>query len=863
MCYLKQPNCHLCSTTNDYKAHCTDCYAPYLLETNQGTCLNCSTYTYYDNNTKSCLPNGINCVENAKQNVCVACNNNTSFLKDDKCVAITNNCTTNTRSNCEVCDFGISIGTSCFIQNEHCKYNIQLNEKQERCLQCKDSNILNIDNTCTTTNEINEIIRNNFTFICENGYFKNQTNGCEGCSTHNSKICTLNLTDNFSVFSCQSEYVINIENNTCTSDTNCNTINGSDCTACDKFKTFKRTKNRCVNCNDNNSHANGEVFTDMCVCVQCTNDTLLVNGICVLKSEVNCHKTNGYTCIQCNEKYTRNNQDDHCVSSEQFVRYSMHTVVNNTKGTVFECETTHFLSDGNCESVIITNKNNQIIQNYKQDVDNTKYLMKEIDDNTNCSYQNEKGCLSCNDGYYLEDNKCVKCANNCSTCFNSTLCLTCNDSNNLVLNNKGECIETNFVISCQQPMVNGVGCAICKDGYYYDQKFCYKCDKSCAICKNSITCSLCADTYFYYKKDSDLCITYDKLIGCKNKTSHGCDVCQTGYYLTDPYCSKCAENCLSCTSLKPCEICNVTDYVLKDGICLYYTEIEFCTSANNGYCTSCKGMRKPSDNGLSCVEDKLIKLNQIGIPIIVVAIVIIIISTITTYILFNVYNNNKNKKKTQNVCVFQMRKSNIKFVKISKEISTNKTELIFESSNEGGEILVNEFSSELLCLGNNTTHHIKMQLKMKEGNDVYEIQANPSLVTLKPNYACEFEISLKPNFTSNIEDKIACVTLNIIKGTEDVIEIPIRATTVMSYRLDYHELIEEKKIGEGSFGIVYKGIFRGNVVCIKKMKELLINQESQENEFEKEVSMLVKFKSEFIVHFFGAVFVPNKVCMVT
>ncbi|ELP92545.1 protein serine/threonine kinase, putative [Entamoeba invadens IP1] len=413
-------------------------------------------------------------------------------------------------------------------------------------------------------------------------------------------------------------------------------------------------------------------------------------------------------------------------------------------------------------------------------------------------------------------------------------------------------------------MGNGVGCAICKNGYYYEQKFCYECDKSCAICKNSISCSLCADTYFYYKRDSDLCITYDKLMGCKNKTSHGCDVCQMGYYLTDPYCSKCAENCLSCTSLKSCEICNVTDYVLKDGICLYYTEIEFCTSAHNGYCTSCKGMRKPSDDGLSCVEDKLITLKRIGIPIIVVAIVIIIISTTTTCILFNVYNNNnKNKKKTKNVCVFQIKKSNIKFVKISKEISTNKTELIFESSNEGGEILVNEFSRELLCLGNNTTHHIKMQLKMKEGNDVYKIQANPPLVTLKSNYACEFEISIKPNFTSKIEDKIACVTLNITKGTEDVIEIPIRATTVMSYRLDYHELIEDKKIGEGSFGIVYKGTFRKNMVCIKKMKELLINQKSQENEFEKEVSMLDKFRSDYIVHFYGAVFVPNKVCMVT
>ena len=34
-------------------------------------------------------------------------------------------------------------------------------------------------------------------------------------------------------------------------------------------------------------------------------------------------------------------------------------------------------------------------------------------------------------------------------------------------------------------------------------------------------------------------------------------------------------------------------------------------------------------------------------------------------------------------------------------------------------------------------------------------------------------------------------------------------------RLDPDELIEEKKLGEGSFGVVYLGNFRGNKVAIK------------------------------------------------
>ncbi|ELP91542.1 interleukin-1 receptor-associated kinase, putative [Entamoeba invadens IP1] len=86
--------------------------------------------------------------------------------------------------------------------------------------------------------------------------------------------------------------------------------------------------------------------------------------------------------------------------------------------------------------------------------------------------------------------------------------------------------------------------------------------------------------------------------------------------------------------------------------------------------------------------------------------------------------------------------------------------------------------------------------------------------------------------------------------------------TEQTTKLNYREIIEDEKLGEGGFGIVYKGQYRGVCVAIKKMKQLDI-YESGLAEFEKEVAVLDKFRCDYIIHFYGAVFIPSKVCMVT
>ena len=62
--------------------------------------------------------------------------------------------------------------------------------------------------------------------------------------------------------------------------------------------------------------------------------------------------------------------------------------------------------------------------------------------------------------------------------------------------------------------------------------------------------------------------------------------------------------------------------------------------------------------------------------------------------------------------------------------------------------------------------------------------------------------------------------------------------------------------------MVNKGTLRNNPVTIKRPNESN-DTEYQMEEFNNEVGMLDKLRSVFIVHFYGAVFIPNKMCIVT
>ena len=94
---------------------------------------------------------------------------------------------------------------------------------------------------------------------------------------------------------------------------------------------------------------------------------------------------------------------------------------------------------------------------------------------------------------------------------------------------------------------------------------------------------------------------------------------------------------------------------------------------------------------------------------------------------------------------------------------------------------------------------------------------------------------------------------------EEVSKFKIVIGSEESNKLDPDEVHEGQQLSEGSYAIVYKGIYKGNQVAIKKMKE---DVDCTTHEFNKEVFMLEELKYKYNVHFYGTIFGEGKLCMV-
>ncbi|KAH3743409.1 tyrosine protein kinase [Pelomyxa schiedti] len=94
------------------------------------------------------------------------------------------------------------------------------------------------------------------------------------------------------------------------------------------------------------------------------------------------------------------------------------------------------------------------------------------------------------------------------------------------------------------------------------------------------------------------------------------------------------------------------------------------------------------------------------------------------------------------------------------------------------------------------------------------------------------------------------------------VQIPMSAEAKVSTRLDPEELtLFKPEVGEGSFGTVYRGEWRGMEVAIKLLKYQ--SGTGVYDDFKREVENMEAFRSPYIVNFIGAVHLSGSLSIVT
>ncbi|ELP85046.1 protein serine/threonine kinase, putative [Entamoeba invadens IP1] len=626
-----------------------------------------------------------------------------------------------------------------------------------------------------------------------------------------------------------------------------------DCGVCESdMATCDMCYNSARNQEDNSCYQiNGSEYYKDGVLVQCDNSHYLESGtkcdLCETQLSNCAYCDHNSLCTKCKNGFVFNAKNEcvesHCKDVNCEVCEDGYAFMDNgtcalyskkckivRNGICIDCENGNTLVDGECVETSIPQ-------------------CKE--------YTTSNGCLICEDGYFNNNGICDKCDDNCKTCMTtSTNCLTCEEGTFV---SEGRCSTNEALVGiCLQYAATG-GCVRCKEGYYRDKFSCTQCDSECETCLTSGSCTLC--NVYNFMTFENTCKNKSLVEGCQGDVSSvsGCLQCSIGFYLYHKECYKCDESCLTCDSSSECLTCN-SSVVYTDGKCLQMSQIEKCVSVGNSKCDKCAFWSAPNDDGTECVSEAVWWVILLCVFFVVILLVLLVV--LTTVIINKLVKKQAQKKQEKNICVFKMKRSNISFpYEVNKKLVSNKSKLTFKD--EAEQIPVGEESRELICFGNTSDSLMKVQITVKEGCTKYQIRSSPNIINLKKGEACEFEIYILPMCTSNTEDTINIISLYMKDGKPVTTPFKITVETVISTRLDYEDLEEEQKIGEGSFGIVYRGTYRGNIVAIKKMKHHNGTEETELTEFEKEIQMLDKFRSDFIVHFYGAVFIPSKICMVT
>jgi ABC-type branched-subunit amino acid transport system substrate-binding protein len=180
----------------------------------------------------------------------------------------------------------------------------------------------------------------------------------------------------------------------------------------------------------------------------------------------------------------------------------------------------------------------------------------------------------------------------------------------------------------------------------------------------------------------------------------------------------------------------------------------------------------------------------------------------------------------------------------------------------GTRCAVNETLDDKMVLVNHSNQRVNYTITVPTSGDEYafELNAKPGVGTLAPNEKREVVLRFKLLFTTKVQRWVKVA----FEGADGAVYVALRVEGAVSTRIDPMELeLYGKPIGEGAFGVVYRGKYRGTLVAAKVPRKQGEMKDSQLRSFQDEIALFEKLRSPYIVNFIGASHVPGRLCICT
>ena len=288
---------------------------------------------------------------------------------------------------------------------------------------------------------------------------------------------------------------------------------------------------------------------------------------------------------------------------------------------------------------------------------------------------------------------------------------------------------------------------------------------------------------------------------------------------------------------------NSTIFSIKDKL------VNYCSGM---YCNCIHGTYYDSNTGTCEKVSKKVIFVIVSILIVIVFLILII-----SIILMIMYLRSLSKQKQEKPKIFDIKDTSGYWVPEDFPLVIKNEQLTF---GEG-----------LLDVG--VPLHDSVTIANKEGSkynytveipESYRYEANikfPSGELFKGKEA-EIDIELTMKCTTTTTESVK-ISVTDDKGNTYTAYIPIKIQTALSIYVDYEEIEECKTkqlIGEGSYGGVFKTVYKEGVVAVKMYKNSLTEEDLEQ--FHEEVDIYKKIRNEYIIQFIGFSDVPGHVMMV-